>query len=927
MLALLASAAMAACGGGDIATGALSGNDKQSSNTAPSSPAASSPTPSVIASKLELADAQGAALSTPTLSQTETRYLKVTAQNSQPYKRVEVSLDSTALAVVTPSSRLTDEKGVALFTIAPASTSSNGAIKVTAKVDTDGAQVTNTLDLQVVPASTPPVTAAKLEFVDAQGLALTTPNLSQTDARYLKITAQNSQVSKRVEISLDNALAVVTPTAKLTSENGVALFTIAPASASANGAVRVTVKVDTDGAQITKTLDLQVIPAAQTPVVASKLELIDAQGKVLSNPGLSQTEPRSLKVTAQNSQAFKRVEISLDNALAVVTPSSKLTDEFGVALFTITPASIASNGVVKATARVNTDAAQVTNAMDLQVTPGKVSLTGLSATPMSVQLGQAITVGVNAQIDGVAAPQNSVSVAFSSSCGTATPDVVRVDGTGKASTVIQTQAAGACTVQANTTGLSAPLLAGYAVTPLPTPSAFGLKFVKADPQIIYMKDSVGPRTSLLTFKVFDYNGTGVAGQRVSFGFLNSKAVDFCGIAGNPVGSTGSNGEVSVRVCSGVQPSTVQVRATVDGSTISADSNLLTVQSGLPSQRFFDLGAAQLNFYVGAGFTDRFSGLTVPITVFAADRQGNPVPDGTPVIFVAEGGQINSNGQSSCIISAGRCSVDLIGQDYRPLGSRITGGDPRPGRVTVLAMADGEEHFIDKNDNNVYDEGVDEFEDLGRPFLDKDEDGIFTASYKNLQTDTLDGDASYAMVGEAEGTKDCPNNTNRGLSVANTCNATWNGSGVRADGRFYTPTKVRRAIVMVFSGGEIAYPNSSTVPLTSACGHSADSRSYDSTIPSNKRTALINCARNEMKVQLADRNGNPLPADAALKVAVRQTSSTGTCTASLGGSGTVVGNSTEPTLHQILLKDCSGGEFVDLSATVKAKTTTFTIAVP
>jgi hypothetical protein len=152
--------------------------------------------------------------------------------------------------------------------------------------------------------------------------------------------------------------------------------------------------------------------------------------------------------------------------------------------------------------------------------------------------------------------------------------------------------------------------------------------------------------------VFDASGNGVSGRKVNVSLVGAGDVDFCGVSTQAV-TAQATGEVSFPVCSGSQPTTVQIRATLDGTSISTDSNLLTVQSGLPSQRFFDLVSAQSNFYAGGHFTDKFSGLSVPITVFAADRQGNPVPDGTPVIFVAEGGQINANGQSSCIISSGR----------------------------------------------------------------------------------------------------------------------------------------------------------------------------------------------------------------------------------------------------------------------------------
>jgi hypothetical protein len=326
--------------------------------------------------------------------------------------------------------------------------------------------------------------------------------------------------------------------------------------------------------------------------------------------------------------------------------------------------------------------------------------------------------------------------------------------------------------------------------------------------------------------------------------------------------------------------------------------LLTVQTGLPTQRFFDISASKLNFYAGGSFTSMVNGNTVTLSVFAADRQGNPVPNGTKIIFVSEGGQINSSNMSSCLITNGRCSVDLIGQDYRPMGSDATGGDPRPGRVTVLAYTDGEESFIDANFDNRYNKSGDVvngatvttselFEDLGSLYLDKDESGQFAASYKNLVTGTDEGDFIYPMPEGTVGTGACPTNSNIGLSVASTCNNAWDGL-----------TKVRREIVIVFSGGEIGQPGD-----------------YDSTIPDDKHTKILTNTALEAKVRLADRNGNPLPADAALSVEVIKATTESKCAATLLGSE--IGSSTEPTTHVATLKDCLENDVIRFKATVSS----------
>ena len=681
------------------------------------------------------------------------------------------------------------------------------------------------------------------------------------------------------------------------------------------------------------------------------LQLVDATGAALSTPSLSPTEARSLRITLTNAkgvlQSFKRVTVTLDSPLAVLTPQSgsQLTDAGGVALFAIAPASVTASGAVTATVKATVDGVEVSRTMDLQIVAGNVALSGLTVTPASVQLGQSVNVSVNASINGAPASSNSLTVAFSTACGTVSPASAPVDATGKASVVIQTTGAGSCTVAATAAGVAQSVVTSYTVAAAPVT---GVQFVGASPTVIYQSDSVGANSSLVKFKVIDSNGDPVVGQTVSASIVNGTGgLHFCdpSAAGRTSVSAATTGEVSFSVCAGTYPETAQVRATLAG--IFTDSNILTVQTGLPTQRFFDISADRLNFYAGGRFTSQYNGGVANIRVDLADRQGNPVPNGTPVVFVTEGGQINKSNISSCIVSEGGCSVPLIAQAYRPPGAVV--GDPRPGRVTVLAMADGEESFVDKNNNNRYDPG-ELFEDLGVPFMDKTEDRIFNAAYKNLDG-TDDGEMTYPIAPEAKGSLPClQDNANPGLSQANTCNQVWNGSGTKPDGSRYKPTKVRRSIVIVFSGDEIGLPNSQSADFP-ACTHSVapgikDATGkvigylggFDTSIPGLYHTKLMACSNTGMAVRLADRDGNPLPADANLSVAVRKTAkSTSECTAKLLSS--VIGRSTEPTQHEIKLDKCQGPtgptstdstiykEWVDVTVKVADKESMFSVEVP
>ena len=630
-----------------------------------------------------------------------------------------------------------------------------------------------------------------------------------------------------------------------------------------------------------------IVPVA-TPTMA--LTVVDGNDADLTTHVMSQTQTQFLKIILKDAKGapvpYARVTVTLDSTEAVLVPVSgtQLTDPLGVVLMRIAPASVNSSGTVRATADATVDASVITQTYDFQINAGTVTLSVVSISPSSVQKGQSVNVNVDVKVNGAPAASNSVAVNFNSSCGTVTPTSALVDGIGRASAVIQTTSTGSCTVDASVNNVTTAPKA-YTVT---APPITGLQFVSATPSLLYQSGSAGVNTSVVTFKVIDSVAGGVQGVTVNASLTNTDGgINFCGSPSS--GSSLANGTVSFSVCAGTLPATVQVRAELAGTpAVFTNSNLLTVQTGLPTQRFFDISATQLNFYVGGYFTSKFNGNSVSISVFVADRQGNPVPDGTKIIFVSEGGQINSAGLSSCLIASGRCSVSLVGQNYRPMGSSATGGDPRPGRVTVLAYTDGEESFVDANFNNRYDKAndlvngvtvlADElYENLGALYLDKDENGSFAAAYTNLVTGTNEGEFVYPMPSGSTGTDACPANANEGLSAEMTCNKKWDQL-----------TKVRRAITIIFSGGEIGLPGD-----------------YDTSIPATKRTQTISKTTSAISVLLADLDGNPLPSTASLSAEVLPAGAA--CTATISGSQ--IGSTTEPTVHTAILDKCAGGELV------------------
>ena len=787
------------------------------------------------------------------------------------------------------------------------------------------------------------------QMLDASGVEVATRSIPPDAKRSIvvKVTdAKGGAVNNalvKIEVVQDASFVTVSGSSSGLTSGGAITFYVEMSGERKNGAA--TLNISVQQAELTATHAFAVQTTGGTGVGAATggltvaLALINQSGTEIASRSISQTTPQSLRVSVKDGtnqpQPFSFVTLTFakgDDLVKVVGSSgSKLTDANGVALFTLAPKSVASSGAVEAKVDATSGAFSTTGTFAMQTEFGNVVLGAVSVAPSTVQKGGSTLVELPVTLNGVTAPSNSVSVDFTSTCGSVTPASALVGANGRVSAVIQTQVSGAlCQITATASGAST-VVGTYAVT---DPPVNALRFVKADPAVIYQTNSPGPTSSLVTFRLIDTVGNPVSGRGVNATLSNADGgVVFCD--SNPQSTTSprkvtNGGEVTFAVCAGTLPTTMVVKATLDTvageSAVESISNILTVQTGLPSQRFFDISATSLNIYAGAGAatetegtpavqvqrgTSYFSGKTTSINVFLADRLANPVPDGTPVVFVAEGGQINGSNTSSCLLKDGGCTVPLIGQEHRPWGSGESGADPRPGRVTVLAYADGQEVFADTNQNNRYDPG-EPFEDLGVPFIDLDENGTYSASgYTQLVRGGVVQEQTFPLPSSATGTVACPvsNATvDSGLSVANTCNGSWDGF-----------TKVRRKILIVFSGGEIGVPTDDG----KSCVDGTGDKLFNSRIPCSNRTRMINESSTLMTARISDANGNPLPSNATLAYEVSPVIDGCEVTPLVVGE---YGNRTEPIEMQTALKGCSGG-FLSFKITADGKTSSFTRKIP
>lgn len=255
-----------------------------------------------------------------------------------------------------------------------------------------------------------------------------------------------------------------------------------------------------------------------------------------------------------------------------------------------------------------------------------------------------------------------------------------------------------------------------------------LSFISADPTEIVLRGTGGQDSESVSTLIFEVNGelgNPLSQQLVTFS-LNTETG---GLAlSSETGLSNSQGQVSTRVIAGTVPTSVRVTAEVEtssGEIMSTQSDLLSVNTGLPDQNSITLSADDLN-----PEAYNINEQEVSITVRMADTFNNPVPDGTTVSFTAEGGSIDSN----CNTVSGTCSVNWFSANPTV----------PEHRVTILATAIGHETLFDSNGNNMYDD------DDGLGFNDGTDNGLTTSLYG--QTGFVDISEAWRDDNE-DGTRD------------------------------------------------------------------------------------------------------------------------------------------------------------------------------
>ena len=544
-----------------------------------------------------------------------------------------------------------------------------------------------------------------------------------------------------------------------------------------------------------------ITPVSADPVL--KGSLLDVAGAATSS--ISASGYTVLNVTLKdpsgNAIPNQVVDVSGD-ATQIVFPegSAGLTNSSGVATVKLARASLVASGAGSLTVTFSYKVGSITRYpngsapptadkvistyIGYQLSAANITLTNMEAGAPTLAAYGTRQVSVQANFNGVPVSATPVQVNFTTTCGQVSPAAASTNSSGIVTvSYTATDPAGTTASSLGCSGKTVEISAstiGAAVVSkslsIQAAPATNLSFVSVSPSMIFLANSGGATQAIAEFKLVNARGEALLGQDVTL-MLKTQVVGTVKASIGSVGNiaavtvtTDANGKVSVPVFSGTVPTSVIVNAAlVSNPLVQTDSAILTIASGRAAQERVSLSIKDLSI---EGFN--VDGVSTNVTMSLADRQGNPVPDGTAVNFVTEAGVMIPP-----VCYTGGVKDPATGVYSNPGNSQCTvairSQAPRPtnGRVSILAYAAGEEDFVDRNFNNVFDVG-DTFIDLGNAFKDDNENLTFDA-----------GEFSVPRTGSVSTGNDCPGLLGR----TGTCDGMWGAADVRKQANIIFATGV------------------------------------------------------------------------------------------------------------------------------------------
>ncbi len=590
-----------------------------------------------------------------------------------------------------------------------------------------------------------PVEALSLDVLNAQCNAVSSNSFTTDESICIRArltrdgAAANNEV---ISFTTSSQLGQLSSSTALTNNNGVAEVTISNPDATI-GAANLTATFN----DLTESEGYEYLASSIVVTPTPQLNITMLQDGEAVNR-FTAGETVQIQAQLQNIDntpiANSIVSFSVTNGALTLSPNSALTTDAGFATVTLNTMD-SDQGAFTVQGDVEVDGVSVSDALNFEIqtsdtiiddgqirfghfnaqgtfVEGVVGSTVENAQG-NVEISAGATVGfsvalVNSSGNRVLTP---TPVTFSSNCvanNQATIDEVVTTINGEASSTFEDNNC------AGSTGNTDQIIASVAINGQTEtisrelsiqPEAIGsISFVSATPDEIVLQGTGGQNSasiSTLTFQVNGELGNPLSQQEVNFALNTTTG----GLTLDPAtGLTNSQGQVSTRVSAGSVPTSIRVTAEVDtasGETIRTQSDLLSVNTGLPDQNSLSISKSIHN---PEAF--EIDGVEVTITARLADSFNNPVPNGTTVSFTTEGGSI----QPSCITGANaNGEIDPDQPNTGTCSVIWTSSNPRPAdhRITILATAIGHETLIDSNGNNAYDD-VD-----GLPIIDGTDSGF------------------------------------------------------------------------------------------------------------------------------------------------------------------------------------------------------------
>lgn len=453
----------------------------------------------------------------------------------------------------------------------------------------------------------------------------------------------------------------------------------------------------------------------------SEIGIYDTSGAALSSVGVAGAVLK-VKITTNDGKAVKNALVNFSSSAGELvfgnTSGAVLTDASGYAQLFFQPTSNDVSGAYTLTADASYGAYSANETLNIQVAATNIALTDLVLGSASLSSGGQTSVSLQTVDATSADPVNGVTVGFSADCGQMSPTSIsssnqgNVQSTYKATNVDGSLCAGTVNITGIVNSGSSSQSKTVSLT-VASPKVTSILYPEGQSTSIGVQGSGSSSQANIKFVLYS-NTTPLAGKAVKFTLTKSPIGLTIGEEGQTTWTvtTDENGEAPLVIYPGSTPGPVEIRAeVVDNPLIFALSKGITVASSRASQNGLSLSMTANNIEGWA-----YDGTQSTLTMRVADKFGNAVPDGTVVNFTAEGGQITSSCETAKVNGNSMCSVTFESQEFRP----------SDGRITVLAVVEGEKAYTDNNQNNAFDAGDVIINNIGDTFRDDDESGSYKA---------------------------------------------------------------------------------------------------------------------------------------------------------------------------------------------------------